>query len=101
MNDAYLFALANATLCAVIMFIALCRLNAMQGNVLVRVQSEYAAYLSCALASAFQPYWGEWPRWGSIAMAVGMLIGLICSSHAWRRDTPPSSATQPANLEDQ
>ena len=99
MTDLYLFALANAALCAAIVLISLCRLNTMQGAVLYRVRSEYAAYVGCATASALQPWWGEWPMWGSLAMAVGLLAGLLCSAHAWRHDTPPESATAPMPLD--
>lgn len=100
MNDLYLFALANAGLCGVIVFISVCRLNTMQGSVLLRVQSEYAGYIGAAFASALQPWWNEWPQWGSLAMAGALLLGLVASSHAWRRDKPPATATSPAPLSD-
>lgn len=100
MNELYLFALVNAGLCAGIVFISICRLNTMQGTVLVRVQSEYAGYIGGAIASALQPWWNEWPQWGSLAIAAALLLGLLFSGHAWRRDRPPVSATAPAPLSD-
>lgn len=100
MNDLYLFALANAVLCGAIVFISVCRLNTMQGTVLVRVQSEYAGYIGGAFASALQPWWNEWPQWGSLAIAAALLLGLLFSGHAWRKDKPPATATAPAPLSD-
>ena len=99
MNTFYLFALANFALCSAIAVISLCRLNAMQCTVLFRVRSEYAAYMGCATASGLQPLWGEWPMWGSLAMAGALLLGLLCSAHAWRSDRAPDIATAPAPLE--
>ena len=98
MNALYLFALANAALCAGVVFISLCRLNSMQGSVLLRVRSEYAGYMGAAVMSAMQPFWGEWPQWGSIGMAGALLLGLLCSGHAWRGDRAPENATGPGEL---
>lgn len=99
-TDKLLFALLNFGICAPIFGIALCRLNSMGGAVIYRVRSEYAFYVGAAFASAFQPLWDEWPRWGSLAMAAALLLGLLCSGHAWRKDKPPSTATEPAALSD-
>ncbi|WP_143694835.1 hypothetical protein [Variovorax sp. JS1663] len=99
MNDLYLFAMANLVICGVIVFISLCRLNAMQNGVLWRVRLEYAGYLGGAVASGLQPWWGEYPEWGSICIATSLLIGLLCSNRAWRGDRPPRSATGPMPLE--
>ena len=101
MDKLYLFALGNFALCTAIVVIALCRLNSMQGTVLWRVRGEYATYVGCATASSLQPMWGEWPLWGSIAMAVGLLLGLLCSSHAWRGDRAPEIATDAGALRHQ
>lgn len=99
MDNLYLFAIANLALCAGIAFISLCRLNAMQGKVLWRVRLEYAGYIGGAVAAGLQPYWGEWPQGGSLCIAAAVLLGLICSSSAWKGDKPPASATAPAPLE--
>ena len=93
MNALYLFALANAALCAAVIFISLCRLNSMQGAVLLRVRSEYAGYMGAAVLSALQPFWGEWPQWASLGMAGAVLFGMLCSSHAWHGDRAPEVAT--------
>jgi hypothetical protein len=100
MSDLYLFALSNFLLCMSVAAISFCRINAMEGPILYRVRSEYAGYLGGALTSAFQPYWGEWPQWGSVSIAACLLVGLLCSRHAWRSG-PPSSATGPAPLSEQ
>ncbi|UVH54656.1 hypothetical protein NWF24_17570 [Variovorax paradoxus] len=100
MTDLYLMALVNVGLCVAIVVISVCRLNTMQGSVLLRVQSEYAGYIGGAIASAAQPWWNEWPQWGSLAIAAALLLGLIFSGHAWRKDKPPASATAPAPLSD-
>jgi len=99
MNELYLFALANFVICMAIVFIAICRLNAMKGDVLMRVKSEYAVYIGGALTAAAQPWWGEWPQAGSLCLAGAMLFGMFCSSHAWRRGTEdkvPEIATEHA-----
>ena len=100
MKDLYLFALVNVAVCAVIVFIALCRLNAMEKSVLWRVRLEYAGYVGGAVASGLQPWWGEWPEWGSVALALSVLCALLCTSRAWQGDRPPESATDRAPLGD-
>ncbi|WP_114968553.1 hypothetical protein [Rhodoferax ferrireducens] len=98
MNELYLFALANAALCACVLMISVCRLNGMHGSVLLRVRSEYAGYIGAAVLSALQPWWGEWPQWGSVGMASALLLGLLCSSHAWHGDRAPAVATDRGDL---
>lgn len=93
MTEAYLFALANLCLCALISVVAICRLNSMGDDVLFRVQCEYNAYLTASIVSGLQPLWQEWPQWGSISMAVAILIGMFASASAWKGDKPPDSAT--------
>lgn len=100
MINAYLlFALANFVLCMLAIFMCLCRLNSMDGRVIYRVRSEYSVYLSCALVSALQPFYGEWPRWGSIAMAGGLVFGLFMSAKAWQHG-PPEITTGHGQLGD-
>lgn len=100
MNNLHLFALANFVICMGIVFVSICRLNSMQNKVLWRVRLEYAGYIGGAFAAGLQPWWGEWPEWGSLCIAGSILLGLICSSSAWRGDRPPASATAPAPLEE-
>lgn len=97
MTEAYLFAGANLALCQAIVFVCLCRLNLMNKKVLSRVRSEYAGYIGGAFISGLQPMWGEWPQWGSVALAAALLLGLIFGGIGWRRG-PPESATEPAPL---
>lgn len=95
MNAIYLAAMANLFVNAATFFISICRLNAMGGEVLMRVKSEYTAYIVGALVCGLQPWWGEWPGWGSICISAALLIGLLCSSHAWRhgkQDMAPDMA---------
>lgn len=98
MSYVYLFALANAVVCAAIVFIAVCRLNAMERTVFWRVRLEYAGYVGGAVASGLQPWWGEWPEWGTIGLAVAVLTALLCTGRAWHGDRPPESATDRAPL---
>lgn len=98
MNTLYLLALVNAGLCGIIVFIGICRLNAMQRTVLWRVRVEYATYIGGASLSAMQPWWGEWPQWGSVAVAIALLAGLMGSSKQWCGDRAPPTATMPAEL---
>jgi hypothetical protein len=96
MNTLYLFAMGNLVICAAIFFISICRLTAMNGDALYRVRSEYTAYIAGALVCGLQPWWGEWPQLGTLCMAGVLLIGLLCSGHAWRhgqQDTVPDIAT--------
>ena len=98
MRELYLYAIGNLLVCGAIAFIALCRLNAMRSGVLLRVRLEYACYVGGATAAAFQPLWGEWPQLGSFAIAVALLVGLLCSGRAWAGDVPPDVATDHAPL---
>lgn len=93
MENFYLLALVNLLLGVAVIFISLCRLNDMDGNVLRRVGTEYSVYITGAAASGLQPWWGEWPGLGSICVMAALLVGLLCSSHAWRGGRPPESST--------
>jgi hypothetical protein len=93
MTHYYLMALINLALALGVFFISLCRLNDMDRSVLRRVGLEYAAYITGAIASGLQPWWGEWPGLGSIGLMAALLVGLLCSSHAWRSGRPPESTT--------
>lgn len=88
MDKAYMFALANAVLCMGVVVISLCRLNKMTKAVLFRVRATYAVYLNCALLSALQPLWGEWPQWAALTMASALLFNLLMSSANWAGGPP-------------
>lgn len=90
-NSHELFALANMVLCLAAVGMCLCRLNSMTPNVFYRVRSKYAVILTAALASALQPWWGEWPEWGSLAMALSLVFSLVMGKPIWDHG-PPGSA---------
>lgn len=100
MSDTYLFALLNLAISIGIVSISLCRLNSMlpEQRVLFRVRLEYAGYIGGSIANGLQPMWGEYPFWGTCSLALAVLIGLICSSNAWKGDRAPESATDRAPL---
>lgn len=100
MTESYLFAGANFAICMGIVFICLCRNNVMNRRVLQRVRAEYAGYIGASMASAFSPWWGEWPSWGQTGMGAMLFIGLWISGIGWRKG-PPESATSPAPLGDE
>lgn len=98
----------NAFLCISIMGISLCRLNAMDKDVLFRVKLEYVFFMATGFVSMGRPWWGENVGWASLMLETATLISFLCSSHAWRPvrtshgviDTPPeSSKTDHAPLE--
>ena len=94
MHDTYILAFINLALCAGIVVIAFCRLHNMNGTVLKRVQSEYAAYLGGALVCGLQPLLGEWPGWGTVSLAGAVLIGLACSAYVWQFGVPFTATKQ-------
>ncbi|WP_234197147.1 hypothetical protein [Pseudacidovorax sp. NFM-22] len=96
----YLFALANLAVCAAIVGISICRLNAMWGARWM-VRAEYAGYIGAAFASGLSPMYGRWPWWDSIAVAAAILLGLLASGRAWAGDRTPAVATDLAPLEHQ
>lgn len=98
--EIYMIAIVNAMVCVSIICISICRLNTMQGHVLYRVRSEYAAYVGAASFSALQPWMGYWPTWGGLFLASAMLIGLLASSVAWRNGHPPAEATKSPESQD-
>lgn len=86
--------------CIGIVWIALCRLNAMGGhNVLFRVGLEYATYIAIGFAVPLGPLVGEWPGFVTLGVVYGLLLILVCQWRAWAGDRPPVSATGPMPLE--
>lgn len=98
MVETYLFALANMVLCIGIICVSLCRLNLMDKRVYIRVRTEYAIYIGGAIICGLQPWWNEWPEWGSLSLSGAFLYGLIVGGIGWRHG-PPESVTGPAPLE--
>lgn len=100
--------LLNAALCLAIMVICICRLNAMDHYVLMRVRIEYVFCITAGFISMARPWWGENVGWASLMLESAILIIFFSSSHAWRPvrtsegiiDTPPQNArTDHAPLE--
>lgn len=98
----------NAVLCLTIMGICICRLNAMDRYVLLRVRFEYVFCITAGFISMARPWWGENVGWASLMLETAILIIFLSSSHAWRPvrtrdgviDTPPDNArTDHAPLE--
>lgn len=91
MTNVYLLAVVNLLLSSAVAYGCLCRLAKMDGDVLKRVQSEYAVYMGACGLSAFSPWFGEWPGMAQIGVMAALLFGMVCSSHAWTYGPPPSS----------
>lgn len=98
MTSVYLFSLVNLILSGIIVFISVCRLNTMQEEVMMRVRAEYAVYIGAAIANGLQPWWGEYPEWGTCSLAFAVVFGMLCSSKAWAGDVAPDEATDRAPL---
>lgn len=92
----------NAALCFAIMGICICRLNAMDHGVMLRIRFEYAFYMATGFISMARPWWGENVGWASLMLESGILFGFLSSSHAWKPvqtacgvvDTPPDNARE-------
>lgn len=93
-----LLAFATWPASLLILWVALCRLNAMGKNVLFRVTFEYSVYVAVAFAVPLAPLIDEWP--GLVMVLVQYAIGIIllCQWKAWEHDQPPADATGPAPL---
>lgn len=83
-----LLALVNLILCFSAVSMCLCRLNTMNTTVKLAVRAKYAVITAAALCSAFQPWWGEWPEWGSLAMSASLVFALLTSKSTWRNGLP-------------
>jgi hypothetical protein len=88
--DKYALAMINMVACGAIGIVCICRLNAMQGSIMHRVKSRYAAFIAAAFASAWQPLIGEWPGLACIGMAVAVLFALLSDSYEWSNGPPQS-----------
>lgn len=103
MNELYLIALANAVFCVVCIVILVCRLNAMGGDLRVRlsVKIAHAVGVGAMFCSMLRPMINEWPGYADLFVDIYVLAELWASGSAWRGDKPPLSATVPAPLENQ
>jgi hypothetical protein len=99
--------LLNAALCIAIMGICVCRLNAMDEHVLLRVRLEYVLCMTTGFVSMARPWWGENVGWASLMLEITILAIFFSSSHAWRPvktrhgviDTPPANAMEEPPME--
>lgn len=96
-NDVYFWAGVNAVLSLSIMFVCVCRLNAITRCVLMRVKLGYVMLLMGAAANGMAPWKFEMPGWPSAAFAAAVLVQLVADAFQWRAG-PPVSATGPADL---
>lgn len=101
MTETYILAFVNLVLCAVAVVIGTCRLNAMDPAAKVRwpVVCEYAIGNGVMIFSAGRPFIGEWPGYATIGVAVWVIWQMAASAPAWRNNTTPPSATEPAPLQ--
>lgn len=99
-NSQYFRALMTWPACGCIVFVTVCRLNAMRGKVLLRVRLEYALWMFTAFAFLSSPWLGQWPGWLAVVVCYALAVIELCSWKAWRNDTPPAEATGPAPLSD-
>lgn len=97
MGNYQFIALANLAVCMTIVFVCLCRLNKMDGSVLVRVRSQYAVTLNCALACGWQPVWGDWPGVATLAMSAGVLFYMSINARNWTGGPPDNCYIPGAN----
>lgn len=85
--------------CAVIFFIAVCRLNAMPKEAAFRVVCEYSLWASIGFVVPFLPLIGEWPGVGMALTMYALAVILLCSAPAWAGDIAPDEVTDLGRLE--
>jgi hypothetical protein len=86
--------------CGAILFISICRMNAMQGKgVLWRVKLEYALYVAISCGVVLAPLVGEWPGMVMFLAMCALALALLCSARAWSGDKVPQEATDFGQLQ--
>ena len=83
-----LLALANLLLCIPAIGMCLCRLNNMHAGVILSEKLKYVIALAAAMASATQPWYGEPPGYGSLAMSASLVYALYVGAARWRHGVP-------------
>lgn len=84
----------NFALCAGVVYIALCRLSAMNTHILVRVHLTYNLLIVSAAASALQYWlWGTYPDWPAIGFAAATISFLGMGARRWRNGVPKEFET--------
>ncbi|MBR2407073.1 MAG: hypothetical protein IKB04_08585 [Clostridia bacterium] len=81
------------------MVVCICRLSVMHVGIRKLVRLKYTLLLSGACAYGFQPFiFGTWPTPAGMFFVVTVFVGLLTSSHRWRRAAPIETETRPAEL---
>ena len=97
------YALINAGMCVTAIVIIACRLNAMDRNTRLSVRVVHALGAGAMFYSILSFSVDDWPSGARLALMVYILSELWVSREAWRGrhgDTPPESATIPAELKE-
>ena len=95
----HIWVLLNTVVCGAIMVVCICRLSVMHAGIRKLVRLKYTMVLSGACAYGFQPFiFGTWPTPAGMWFAGTVFVGLLCSSHRWRRAAPAETETRPAEL---
>lgn len=82
------FAAVNFILCITAVVMCLCRLNNLNAKTQLRERVKYVLSLTAAMTSATQPWYGEEPGWGSVAMAASLVYALWAGAPRWRHGAP-------------
>lgn len=91
--------LLNTIVCGAIMMICICRLSVTHLGIRKLVRLKYTMLLSGACAYGFQPFmFDTWPTPAGMWFAATVFVGLMCSSHRWRKAPPKETHTRPAEL---
>lgn len=98
MNWALLLAACTWPPCAIIVFIAVCRINSMPKHTLFRVVLEYSIWSAIGVMTPLLPLIGEWPGLGMVIGLHALVVVLLCSARAWAGDVAPDEATDRAPL---
>lgn len=93
-----LLAVCTWPCCAWIVFVSVCRLNAMGDHVLARVRLEYGIYNAIAVGVFLAPLADQWPGYLGFGVVLGLAVALTCSWKAWAGDVAPAEASDHAPL---
>lgn len=97
----HLLAILNFMLCSLIGWSCICRWVQMTAKATRRdVRGAFAVLFAGATASGFSPiFWHEWPGWGDVSLALGVVLVLIVGAREWRTGQPEYAKSGPAPLD--
>lgn len=97
----HLLALLNLLLCTGIGICCVCRLARMHHKTTRQdVRAYFSVLLTGATASGFSPLlFAEWPGWGHLSLALGILLVLFAGRREWRVGLPEYARSAPAPLD--